>query len=76
MAIFRGFPWRRVPGFWLSQLLGGICGAGIVYGNYLRAIDINEGGREIRTLATAGYFGTIPVSVQSVSSLDNLAEQF
>ncbi|KAJ2924720.1 hypothetical protein H1R20_g12365, partial [Candolleomyces eurysporus] len=54
-----------VPGFWLSQLLGGICGAGIVYGNYLRAIDINEGGTGIRTLSTAGYFGTIPVSYLS-----------
>ncbi|KAJ2925758.1 hypothetical protein H1R20_g11332, partial [Candolleomyces eurysporus] len=65
MAVFRGFPWRQVPGFWLSQLLGGICGAGIVYGNYLRAIDINEGGTGIRTLSTAGYFGTIPVSYLS-----------
>ncbi len=46
----------------LAQLLGGIVGAGIVYGNYFHAIDIVEGGRGIRTLLTAGNFGTIPVS--------------
>ncbi|KAF9046942.1 aquaporin-like protein [Hymenopellis radicata] len=52
------FPWRKVPGYILAQLLGGIVGAGIIYANYVHAIDIVEGGRNIRTLATAGNFGT------------------
>jgi len=65
MAVFRGFSWRRLPGYWLSQLLGGICGAGVVYGNYMRAIDILEGGRQVRTLTTAGYFGTVPLTYVS-----------
>uniref|UniRef100_A0A0W0EVC4 Putative aquaporin 4 n=1 Tax=Moniliophthora roreri TaxID=221103 RepID=A0A0W0EVC4_MONRR len=58
LAIFRGFPWRKVPVYMISQLLGGIVGAAIVYANYFHAIDIFEGGRGVRTLATAGFFGT------------------
>ncbi|KAI0344426.1 aquaporin [Trametopsis cervina] len=58
MATLRDFPWRKVPLYIVAQLLGGICGAGIVYGNYIHAIDAFEGGRNVRTLATAGLFGT------------------
>ncbi|KAJ8082056.1 hypothetical protein PM082_007902 [Marasmius tenuissimus] len=58
LAVFRGFPWRKVPVYIISQLLGGIVGAAIVYANYFHAIDIAEGGRGVRTLATAGFFGT------------------
>jgi len=68
MAVWRGFPWRKVPFYILAQLLGGIVGAGIVYGNYLYAIDIYEGGRHIRTLKTAGFFGTVPVSMHILFS--------
>ena len=42
--------------------MGAICGAGITYANYIHAIDAFEGGREVRTLATAGMFGTYAVS--------------
>ncbi|KAF8627440.1 hypothetical protein AX17_006254 [Amanita inopinata Kibby_2008] len=62
MATFRGFPWKKVPAYILSQLLGGIVGAAIVYANYFHAIDIYEGGRNIRTLRTAGLFGTYPLA--------------
>ncbi|KAI0087003.1 aquaporin-like protein [Irpex rosettiformis] len=58
MATLHDFPWRKVPLYILAQLLGGICGAGIVYGDYIHAIDAFEGGRHVRTLATAGFFGT------------------
>lgn len=58
MATLRDFPWRKVPLYIVAQLLGGICGAGIVYANYIHAIDAFEGGRHVRTLATAGLFGT------------------
>jgi len=33
-----------VPGYIVAQLLGGLIGGGIVYGNYIEAIDIVEGG--------------------------------
>ena len=62
MATLRGFPWRKVPLYIFAQLLGGICGAGIVYANYIHAIDAFEGGRHVRTLATAGFFGAYAVS--------------
>ncbi|KAI9573565.1 major intrinsic protein superfamily membrane channel protein [Boletus coccyginus] len=57
-ASVRNFPWKKVPSYILAQLLGGICGAGIVYANYYHAINLYEGGADIRTLSTGGLFGT------------------
>ena len=50
MATFRpkDFPWRKVPAYVFAQVMGGLCGAGIVYANYIHAIDLVEGGRHIR----------------------------
>ena len=45
-----------------AQVLGGIIGAGLVYGNYINAIDIFEKGTGIRTRATASLFATYAVS--------------
>ncbi|KAM5541376.1 hypothetical protein V8D89_004930 [Ganoderma adspersum] len=61
MATFRpkDFPWRKVPAYVFAQVMGGLCGAGIVYANYIHAIDLVEGGRHIRTVpGTASLFGT------------------
>ena len=72
MATFRpkDFPWRKVPGYILGQVLGGLCGAGIVYANYIHAIDLVEGGRHIRTVpGTASLFGTYAVRSNSFSIL-------
>ncbi|KAK7690298.1 hypothetical protein QCA50_006955 [Cerrena zonata] len=58
-ALWRDFPWRKVPAYIFAQLMGGLCGAGIIYANYIHAIDIAEGGRHIRTVpGTAGLFST------------------
>ena len=46
----------------LAQILGGVVGAAVVYANYFHAIDIVEGGRDVRTLVTAGLFSTYTVS--------------
>jgi len=54
MASFRNFPWKKVPYYILAQLLGGICGAGIVYANYYHAINLYEGGPDIRTISGTG----------------------
>lgn len=65
-CVFRKFPWRKFPVYAISQVLGAMCGAAIVYGNYKSAIDVFEGGRNIRTVpgysdtATAGIFCTYP----------------
>ena len=46
----------------MAQVLGGIFGAAVVYGIYIHAINIVEGGPHIRTQATAGLFATYAVS--------------
>ncbi|KAK7059643.1 aquaporin-like protein [Favolaschia claudopus] len=61
MATWRGFPWRKVPGFIFAQTLGGFVGAALVYATYFHAIDIFEGGAGIRTMKTAGIFGAFSI---------------
>ncbi|KAG8738517.1 hypothetical protein FRC10_006763 [Ceratobasidium sp. 414] len=62
MATFRGFPWKKVPAFILAQILGGLTGAGLVFANYHRAIDLYEGGPGKRSVpGTAGLFATFPL---------------
>lgn len=61
-ALFRGFPWKYVPVYIFSQVLGGYLGALIVYADYFHAIDLAEGGKGIRTVpGTAGLFTPYPV---------------
>ncbi|KAG6914093.1 hypothetical protein DXG01_002457 [Tephrocybe rancida] len=58
LAVFRGFPWKKVPIYMISQLFGALVGAALVYATYFHAIDIFEGGAGVRTLKTAGLFST------------------
>ncbi|OJA11836.1 hypothetical protein AZE42_04061 [Rhizopogon vesiculosus] len=59
LATMRGFPWKKVPIYILAQLLGSLCGAGVVYATYYHQINIVEGGSNIRTVAlTGGLFAT------------------
>lgn len=72
LAVFRGFPWRKVPGYALAQLLGAMAAAGTTYGLYRDSIDIFEGGRGIRTYegptATASLFSTYPQAQVSAAA--------
>ncbi|KAJ7694888.1 aquaporin-like protein, partial [Mycena rosella] len=68
MATWRGFPWKKVPGFIFAQTLGGFIGAGLVYANYSHAIDIFEGGAGVRSMKTAGVFGAYPADYLPASS--------
>ncbi|PIL30332.1 transporter [Ganoderma sinense ZZ0214-1] len=71
MATFRpkDFPWRKVPAYIVGQVLGGLCGAGIVYANYIHAIDLVEGGRHVRTVpGTASLFGTYALPYMTAAS--------
>jgi aquaglyceroporin related protein len=61
MAVFRDFPWWKVPGYVLGQIVGAWIGALFVFGNYFHAIDIVEGQKGRRTLATGSLFGTYAV---------------
>jgi aquaglyceroporin related protein len=62
-CVYRKFPWRKFPIYFIAQLLGGMAGAAIVYGNYRSAID-NFEGYGVRTVtgntSTAGIFCTYP----------------
>ncbi|TFY75326.1 hypothetical protein EWM64_g8688 [Hericium alpestre] len=59
LAVFRDFPWRKVPVFIMAQIVGAWIGAMLVYANYFHAINIAEGGHGARTVSgTAGLFST------------------
>lgn len=63
-CLFRRLPWRRFPVYMLAQILGAFCASGVVYANYIDAID-NYAGHGVRTVppaktATAGIFCTYP----------------
>lgn len=62
-CVYRKHPWRKFPVYAISQVLGAMAAAFVVYGNYKSAIDAFEG-PGIRTVrgptATAGIFCTYP----------------
>jgi glycerol uptake facilitator protein len=61
----RGFPWRKVPGYILAQLVGAFLGAVLVYVVYKAAIDsyerVNHVSRgDLNSVATYSIFATFP----------------
>ncbi|TIB34331.1 hypothetical protein E3P86_02842 [Wallemia ichthyophaga] len=62
LALFRGFPWRKVPTYVVAQVVGCFSGACVAYANYYYSVDQYEHG--LRTIhghtATAGLFFTMP----------------
>ncbi|KAI1907526.1 glycerol channel [Ophidiomyces ophidiicola] len=68
-CVFRKFPWRKFPIYTIAQTLGAFCASGIVYANYISAIDVFEGGPGIRTVglstSSAGIFCTYPAPFMS-----------
>lgn len=48
-CLYRGLPWRRFPIYFLAQFLGGFVGAGVIYANYISAIN-NYEGHNVRTV--------------------------
>src|SRR6266404_3276894 len=62
-ALFRKFPWQKVPLYIFAQYLGAFLGSFSVYTNYSHAIDLFEGGKGIRTVpGTASLFSSYAVS--------------
>lgn len=72
-CLLRKLPWRRFPLYFLAQFLGGLVASGIVYANYINAINEYEG-YGIRTVppsptATAGIFCTYPQAYLTKASM-------
>jgi len=61
LATWRDFPWRKVPAYIVAQVFGAMLGGAIVYGNYVHAINVAEGGSGIRTIKTANGIVTFPL---------------
>ena len=62
-AVRRTFPFRKVPAYWLAQVVGAFCGAAVVYSAYRWAIDAaNQGAGVTReeSLPTYSIFATFP----------------
>ncbi len=60
LAVFRGFPWRKVLPYSLAQIAGAFCGAAIVYWNYRPAFLRADAALE----RTVGVFVTLPAFPQ------------
>lgn len=65
LAWRRGFPWNKVPGYVVAQVLGAFVGAAIVYANYRYAIVSFEDANKItrgaeNSVPTYSIFGTFP----------------
>jgi glycerol uptake facilitator protein len=63
LALFRGFPWKKVVPYWIAQVIGAFLGAVIVYVLYVPVINhfnaIHHLARDAST-ATSGVFFTHP----------------
>ena len=67
-AMFRKFPWKKVPMYILGQVLGAFFGSLFVYADYFSAISLFEGGNGIRTVpGTASLFASYAVSFRLVA---------
>jgi glycerol uptake facilitator protein len=59
-AVRGDFPWRKVPGYWLAQLVGAFGGAALVLLVYHDAISSFEAANKVPHAATFGIFATSP----------------
>ncbi|MHB1303601.1 MAG: MIP/aquaporin family protein [Acidiphilium sp.] len=63
LALFRGFPWKKVVPYWIAQVVGGFLGAVIVYALFFPVIDHFNAAHHLTrpdSIQTAGVFFTHP----------------
>jgi glycerol uptake facilitator protein len=64
-AARRGFPWRKVPAYWIAQVFGAFSAAALVYFNYHDAINSFQAANHIvkgqaSSVPTFSIFATFP----------------
>ena len=63
-ALRRKFPWRKLPGYWLAQVVGAFAAAAVVYAVYDAAINAfnltNHIADRAQSLPTFSIFATFP----------------
>jgi glycerol uptake facilitator protein len=70
LATFRDFPWRKVPGYIVAQVLGAFVAAALLYLNYKQAINAYEAANDItrgaeNSIPTFSIFATFPAEYYS-----------
>jgi glycerol uptake facilitator protein len=70
LAVFRGFEWRKVPGYMASQVLGAFVAAAVLYLNYKQAINSFEAANDVsrgdpNSVVTYSIFATFPAPYYS-----------
>ena len=75
-ATFRGFPWKKVPGYIIAQILGGIAGAALVYWAYHDAISAFEASAD-PPIVRDGGLGSVGIFVTGPAAyIDNYGDAF
>ena len=69
-AVFRDFPWRKVPGYMAAQVLGAFTAAALLYLNYKQSINSFEVAKHItrgdpNSIPTYSIFATFPAGYYS-----------
>ena len=64
VAVFRGFPWKKVIPYWIAQVAGAFVAAAIVYWNYRPQFHVADPGLD----HTTGVFTTFPAFPQMLSA--------